>query len=156
MKNNKKYKVDRLIKFYNNAASNLVEAFLVKQGLTNDDGNPVSFEPMDGKYYNFIEVADYYLSIDDILTDMDKNIEKGVFFQWYDCSIEWTCNGYRNVNYNSYLMGFRHKKRSWIKEFVYTFKKSAKLRWYRIVNYRQNKELTTKFKEEYGDLLNNK
>lgn len=156
MKNNKKYKVDRLIKFYNNAASNLVEAFLVKQGLTDDDGNHISFEPMDGKYYNFIEVADYYLSIDDIFTDMDKNIEKGIFFEWYNYSIEWTCNGYGSVNYNSYLAGFRPKKRGWFNDFLYTFKESVKLRWYRMVNYRQNKELARKFKEEYGDLIDKK
>lgn len=156
MKNNKKYKVDRIIKFYNNAASNLIEAFLVKQGLTDDDGTPTHFEPLDGKYYNFIEVADYCLSINDILIDMNKDIEKLVFLEWYQYTLDWSSNGYVDISYLAYLAGFRHKKRGWIKEFIYTFKESVKFRWYRMVNYRKNKELTAKFKEEYGDLLDEK
>lgn len=49
--------------------------------------------------------ADCYLSINDIVLDIDSKAPKGEIFKWYWDNID----AEKFINYNSYLMGLRNK-----------------------------------------------
>lgn len=79
--------------------------------------------PRDCMNYGFVEFADMYFDINDIIYDIDHRIPKGKIIEWYDYNLEMLMDGYKSVNYQSYLKGFRHVKRSLLKEFLYRAKK---------------------------------
>ena len=89
---------------YEKIANKYVKRFLRKQGF---------FDELNGEYYEYswghdgvggaIEVSDYFISFEDIRTDIDRDVEKGVYFEYYNHVIE----NEVNINYRSYLMGAR-------------------------------------------------
>lgn len=93
--------------------------FAIKQGFLEKN----EILPRDCMDYGFVELGDMYFSIDDIIYDIDYRIPSGRIFEWYDYNLEMMMDGYNSVNYQSYLKGFRHEKRSWIKECLYRAKK---------------------------------
>lgn len=110
-------------RLYDNIIKSYVYAFAVKHGFIEKD-EPL---PVDAIYGGVVFLGDLTFAIDDIMHDMDSNIPKGVILEWYDYAYDVTTNGYTHVSYRSYLRGFRHKKRTFIKEMCYRFK--AKLKW---------------------------
>lgn len=51
---------------------------------------------------------DYFFNFDDMRYDIDNDVEKGVFMEWYEYSVEVEfVEGTRNVNYRSWCMGYR-------------------------------------------------
>lgn len=89
---------------YEKIANKYVKRFLRKQGF---------FDELNGEYYEYswgldgvggtIEVSDYFISFEDIRTDIDREVEKGVCLEYCDHVTE----NERNINYKSYLMGAR-------------------------------------------------
>lgn len=86
---------------YNNIIIEYIEAFLIKHDfhyngiLTDYDYSPLS---------NCIDIADYIVFIDDIMTDIDEYADKDEYFAYYHAVIE-TEN--TKFNYKSWLKGFR-------------------------------------------------
>lgn len=86
-------------------AERYVEAFLRKHGLFDDEN---------GDYYEWrwtaeevggiVEVADYFIGLDDIRYDIDNCVQKDLFFQWYNFRLE---NEKSKTNYKSFTKGFR-------------------------------------------------
>lgn len=50
--------------------------------------------------------GDYFISFDNIRYDIDNDIPKGVFFEYYDYDLR-IPEGGRRVNYESYIKGYR-------------------------------------------------
>jgi len=100
-----------------------------------------------------VSYGDYYFDFDDIRYDVDNDIPKGEYFKYYDYVLEHSMNGYPNINYKTYLMGYRHKKRTPYKEFMYRFKNRIKsikrfIKSKLIINRdKKMKESINKFKE---------
>ncbi len=92
-----------------------------------------------GEVFDF---ADYVISFSDVIQDLKLDAPEGLFFEWYDYSIE--SNG-NNINYRSWIKGIRHKTPYEIKQ--------EKLKKAKEVMDRQH-EAYLRFKEEY-DKINN-
>ena len=95
--------MNKLRKAYNEARDNYAKAFCKKQELI------LEFE-FDGGYAYWIgetilSVNDYYINLEDLMYDVDNNVKKGFFFEWYDYSLEQHYKEETVVNYKNYLMG---------------------------------------------------
>lgn len=81
-----------------------VEFFMRKHGF---------FDEKNGEYYDYSWVgyeiggilclADYFINFDDMRRDIDEEVPKDKYFEYYDHCIETE----RKINYKSYLMGVR-------------------------------------------------
>lgn len=96
-------KLIRLKKEFEKACKGYVEVFMKKQGLVEDDGELYPHEWLGSDVGGVLIVGDEYISFDDIRVDVDQNIERGKYFDYYYHSVE---GGYKG-NYRSYLMGRR-------------------------------------------------
>ena len=47
--------------------------------------------------------GDYFISLEDIRLDIDNEVDKTLFFKWYDLSLELALNNEPVINYYSYL-----------------------------------------------------
>ncbi len=52
---------------------------------------------------------DYFIDFDNIRYDLETEAPKAKFFEWYDFALERKATNETNVNYYSYLKGFRGK-----------------------------------------------
>lgn len=52
----------------------------------------------------------YYISFDDIRYDLERGVDSQLFFEWYDLALELHSNKEQNINYSSYVMGYRPNK----------------------------------------------
>ena len=134
---------------YRQAVDRVVREFLMKQDFQ-EDGEPYSYEFV-GSGYDIIEVCDYYLNLSDIIYDTKNNISKGKFFEWYDYTLEWSMNGYGNVNYRSYIMGYRHKERDKWQEFVYQVKNKLKWWWFILKNRTIHRNYSKNIKDKIDE-----
>lgn len=76
-----------------------MELFCEKQEMNYDKENWTGFGEI-------IEVGDMNAFFSDIRMDVDLNVTKGVFVEWY-----WTVTEKRPyINYNTWLMGLGYKK----------------------------------------------
>ena len=81
-----------------------VEAFLRKHGFFDDDtGEYSEYSWVANDAWTILEVADRYISFDDVRDDIDNAIPKDRFFEWYDYCVE----NESKINYRSFLMGTR-------------------------------------------------
>ena len=87
---------------YNALQKEYIEAFMRKHGFIEDNGDYFDYN-IGGQQGEHVNISDYFLSYDDIRMDIDKEVVKDVFFDYYNHCIE----NESNVNYNSYLMGAR-------------------------------------------------
>ena len=79
-----------------------VEAFLRKHGFFDDEtGEYSEYDWVADDVGTILEVADRYISFDDIRHDIDNAIPKDRFFEWYDYCVE----NESKINYRSFLMG---------------------------------------------------
>lgn len=70
-----------------------------------------------GEYYDYdwvaddiggiLCVADYHIGFDDIRIDIDNEIHKSVYFEYYEYCLE----NESKINYKSYLKGAREEKK---------------------------------------------
>jgi hypothetical protein len=145
--------INTIFNNYDKYSRMIVEEFLKKHDFVEDD-NVMEFNRISDSDWSVIEISDYFLNISDIIYDLRNDIDKEKFFEWYDYALEWSCDGYPHVNYNSYLMGFRHKKRNKWQEFMYKSKNKL-LSLYYYLKYRKDRTiLKEKFKKEF-DKINN-
>lgn len=56
-------------------------------------------------FAEIIDIGDMFINFSDIRTDIDKNVKKGVFTEWYWANME---SESKFISYNSWLKGFRH------------------------------------------------
>ena len=56
--------------------------------------------------------ADYHINFSDIVIDITSEAPKGLFFEWYDYTMESVHN---RINYNSWVMGLRPEDEQAIK-----------------------------------------
>lgn len=54
-----------------------------------------------------ILMSDYYVDTNDIMYDLDNEIEKGVWEEWYDVMLELHTMGARTCNFDAWCKGFR-------------------------------------------------
>lgn len=142
-----------VVKNYDSSLDDLIKAFLIKQGYTEDDEGKIALE------YEFISedapdivcVSDWFINISDIYYDMAHNIEAGKIFEWQDYNLSYGANGYRYVNYRSYLLGYRHKKRTKFQDVVYYTKEWLERKWFYLrylrTNLKTRKMMKQRFKE---------
>ena len=142
-----------VIKNYDSSLDDLIKAFLIKQGYTEDDDGKIALE------YEFISedapdivcVSDWFINISDIYYDMSHNVEAGKIFEWQDYNLSYGTNGYRYVNYRSYLLGYRHKNRTKFQDVVYYTKEWLERKWFYLRYLRSNlktrKMMRQRFKE---------
>lgn len=121
--------------------------FAKKQGFIEDNEGL----PRDCMQYNFFEMGDMYFNIDDIMYDIDHLIPSGKIIEWYEYNLEMVMDGYKNINYESYLNGFRHVKRSWMKERLYRAKK--KLSW--LFRKRLSRKEKRMMRQRFDDMFKN-
>jgi hypothetical protein len=93
-------KKEKLRKDFNTARDNYAKAFCEKHEFVLEFDNYWIGECILG-------VSDYYVNLEDLMYDIDKDIDKGIFFKWYDYSIEQHYKGVPSVNYKSYINGAR-------------------------------------------------
>ena len=88
------------------ALANLyVEAFLRKHGLFDDEnGDYYDWSWVAGDVGGIVEVADYFIVVDDIRYDIDNFVQKDLFFQWYNFRLK---NEESKINYKSFAKGLR-------------------------------------------------
>ena len=86
------------IKKYEDSCNELVEEFCEKQDM--------SFEGWVGDHIGQIALcSDFYFNMTDIVLDLKKNAAVGLIVDWYYDNVEHE----KVINYNSYIMGLRHK-----------------------------------------------
>lgn len=66
--------------------------------------NPIKNEWVGQKTGSIICLGDWFVSFDDIRTDLEKDVEPKLFIEWYYASLENT----QFINYDSFIMGLRH------------------------------------------------
>lgn len=136
-----------LVKEYDTLCVSIWNKFFEKQGWLNEDGSLPYVQYVCSKDCSIVEVFDMIINIDDAILDLRLNATKGVFEQWYNYNLEHMIDNYTHVNYNSYLIGYRHKERTKFEKFCLFLKtKLVKLKYrlfriiFRIKNFR-NKTL---------------
>lgn len=81
-----------------------VLAFLRKHNLWDDERNiPFDSEWVGGDAGGILEVLDYYIGFNEIRIDIDNDIDKEIFFEYY----HYTTDSGKGINYESYLKGAR-------------------------------------------------
>lgn len=63
-----------------------------------------------------VEINDYVISFLDIVRDIDEDVPKEMFFEYYDYSVEVKEYLNRNINYSSYIKGLRFNSLDKVKE----------------------------------------
>lgn len=134
-------KQDVLNKYYD-SVDKIVNKFLAKQGYVDENGKPYSYEYLDDSH-NVIELDNMFLSLDDIIYDLNRHIKEGKIFEWYNYSLVWELKGYPAINYYSYLMGYRNKKRNFVQELIYRVKKWILYKW-----------TSVKYRKEFNKIIN--
>lgn len=114
---------------YRLACIHVWNCFLKKHLFTDEFGCIDGYEPMgeDDSYggYAMIFVGDFFLSIDDAILDMELNCPEYLFFEWYEYNLDHSLRGYGNVNYRSYIAGFRFRERSRFRDSFYQWRKKT-------------------------------
>lgn len=136
---------------YDKICRKIVEEFLIKHDFV-EDGKVYDFDPISKNDWSIIEICDYYLSITDILYDLRNNVPSKYFFEWYNYSLEWTLDGYKGVNYRSYLMGYRHKKRNTWNEFKYKANNYLHRLWYNVKYRKERKRFSEQLSKEFNKI----
>lgn len=78
---------------------NYTKLFCLKHGFNYESDMWVS-----GEIGSIICISDMFINFSDIRLDLEKNVTKGIFSEWY-----WTVVDKRPyINYNSWVMGLRH------------------------------------------------
>ncbi|HHV04429.1 MAG TPA: hypothetical protein GXX64_11105 [Bacteroidales bacterium] len=84
-----------------------VEAFMRKHGFFDDrTGEYADYEWVADEVGSILCLADYFINFDDIRRDIDEEVPKDKYFEYYDHCIETEIK----INYKSYLMGGRVTK----------------------------------------------
>lgn len=87
-----------------------VEAFLRKHHLFDaDTGEYSSYEWTADEVGGILEVDDYYIGFRDILYDIDNEVDKDKYDEYYQHNVDFGTEGI-SVNYRSYLRGARIEK----------------------------------------------
>lgn len=143
-----KTKKRNILKEYEVLKSELVKEFLLKHEY---DLEYTSFEFMG---HIVILNDDIYLSMSDIEYDIEKNIANNYFFDWYYYDLYRQMDGYPHVNYKSYIMGYRHKSRGFVKKVLYNTKKYLESR-FQIVKFLVSHSFgrNKKYREEFKKLM---
>lgn len=84
-----------LFKKYQNVCNQYLQTFCQKHGLDFGDHFWVSDMPGTIAY-----VGDYYVSMENIILDIEEEIPESEFFEWYD----WTLKDGHNWTYKTWLM----------------------------------------------------
>lgn len=85
--------------------------------------------------YDIVEFSDIYISIGDLVYDVEQKLHRGLYIEYYDYDVDSMMKGYSGINYSTYVKGFRHKNRTKIAEFKYRVKESVKSIWFKIRFY---------------------
>lgn len=122
-----KKKVNKLSKFeleYNEIVFKYLKKFEKKHGY--EFSNWVSNEI--GGIAVFIE--QYFFNFDDIRTDIDNNVKKGLIFTWQEDGVEYALNNPNeettNINFKSYISGLRYSDLK--RKDLIVLKKKSKLK----------------------------
>ena len=96
---------------YHDSVRRIVELFFEKQ-LDREEYDEFDYNfDVDWVGGSFADVGtcfswgDYYINFSDIVLDITSEASKGLFFEWYDYSMESVHN---RINYNSWVMGLRY------------------------------------------------
>lgn len=130
---------------YRKSVDGVWSKFFMKQGWVDEKGCPKEYETVVGDDNSFIVFADLFIKIDDAILDLEMNCAAGVFEEYYFYSLEHALNGYKSINYISYIKGFRHKKRTKFQEFKYNAIEKTKSVWFYIKHYSKIKEMSKDF-----------
>jgi len=88
----------RIKENYNRACEAYLEDFCEKHGYDYEDNMWV------GNHVGWIaEIADLYIGLDDIRTDIDNNVPEDEFIKWYDYSLRLGMLNAHYPNYESWL-----------------------------------------------------
>ena len=85
---------------YNNIYE-YTDRFLDKHGFTIEDDSFEWINTVGG----IALVNDYYISFNDMRTDIDRNIQENIFFEWYEYRLELAMLGAHDCTYEMYLDG---------------------------------------------------
>lgn len=136
-----------VLRNYEKAAKNVIEAFLLKHEY-DDDGKVIEYTLIENDF-SVIEFADYYVSLSDMIYDIANDVEQSKFFEWYDYCLDKALNGYNYVNYRSYLKGYRVKERGLLMQTIRNIKNNiARIYWKLKFN------LYTKHSKSWKDMCN--
>ena len=84
-----------------------VEAFMRKHGFFDDrTGEYADCGWVAGEVGGILYLADYFINFDDMRRDIDEEVPKDKYFEYYDYCLE----NEKSINYKSYLMGGRVTK----------------------------------------------
>ncbi len=97
---------NKILSSLNNSVFHLVKFFLTKHGFFEEiDGDIVTFDyEFLGDVLDVIEVSDYYIGISDILLDIKNDIPSGIYFKYYDYSLEQALSNNSTTSYFTYLL----------------------------------------------------
>ena len=94
-----------LKQYYDTVCNLYVLEFLKKHGFWDEEDNePYNCDWVGDEIGGILCVSDYYIGFNDIKLDIDKDVSKDVFFEYY---YWYTVDNEKNINYRSYLKGMR-------------------------------------------------
>lgn len=99
MSNLLKDRIDYAKKGYEFYVHKYMELFCEKHELEYDKDYWIGFGEI-------IELADMFINFSDVRLDVDKDVTRGIFTEWYWTTLE---SNLPHVNYNSWLMGLGYK-----------------------------------------------
>lgn len=91
---------------YQNACNDYLKAFCKKHGYDFADARE---SWVAGEVGTITCVADYFVSMEDIRTDIDHNAPEEEFVRWYDYTLRLHTLGATAMNYKHWLMGAPRK-----------------------------------------------
>ncbi|MDR2887691.1 MAG: hypothetical protein LBV26_06815 [Bacteroidales bacterium] len=99
---------------YENACNAYLKAFCSKHGYDCEDAKN---SWTGGKVGTIADVADQYVDMEVITTDIDMDVPKGEFLKWYDYCLELGMLGITSTpNYSSWVRGCPRKSEAEIEE----------------------------------------
>lgn len=82
-------------------------AFMRKHGFFDENtGEYADFDWVGDEIGGIANIADHFINFDDIRRDIDEEVSKDKYFEYYDYCVE----NESRINYKSYLMGARSTK----------------------------------------------
>jgi len=104
---------EKLKKDFETAANNYLGFFCVKHGFDYEDARNSWAADRVG---TTVSVADHFIDMEAIRTDIDKDAPEGEFVKWHDYDLTMRMLGEVSMNYEHWLMGAPRKSRAEIQE----------------------------------------